>query len=151
MKSLGQGSVRMNSIVLGSFRWTSAAFTVTSAQILSMFATPVSLLRAPDVGYAIVVRNMLVEIITTATQYASGGAVSFVYHGTAVPCHAGSITAATITAGAGTVFNQLGPAVAANGAIVPTATGVDITNATGAFTTGTGTLKVFFDYHVVRV
>lgn len=150
MKTLSVGQVKCGSLFMPSFQRLTKLVTVTSANILAMFATPVLMLAAPPTGYLILVNNILVEIITTATQYASGGVVTFVYHGGAVAVHAGSITAATINAAAATVFNQLGPAVAASGSIVPTATGVDITNATGAFTTGTGTLKVFFDYSIVK-
>lgn len=129
---------------------TPVLVNVSSANILAMNGAPVTLIAAPPAGYSLIVNNILAEIITTATQYASGGVVTFPYHGGAVATHAGSITAATINAGAGTVLNQLGPAVAANGSIVPTATGVDITNATGAFTTGTGTMKVFFSYSIIK-
>lgn len=123
---------------------------ITSANILAMNATPVNVIAAPPAGYALVVNNILVTITRTATAYANGGVVTFVYTGGAVAVHAGSITAATITGGAGTVLNQLGPAVQANASIVPTATGVDITNGTAAFITGTGTAVVRFSYSVVK-
>lgn len=151
MKNVSNGPIKVGALVVGNFRRLTRLVTVTSAQILAMNAAPVSVLSAPAAGFALVVNNILVEIITTATPYANGGVVTFVYHGGSVACHAGSITAATITAGAGTVFNQLGPAVQANGSIVPSATGIDVTNATAPFITGTGTLKVFFEYSVVQL
>ena len=152
MRSLSLGSIKVGSLVMpGGFQRLTRLVTVTSANILAMNASPVTVLAAPPTGYAIVVNNILVEIITTATQYANGGVVTFVYHGGAVVVHAGSITAATINAAAATVLNQLGPIDTATGAIVPTATGVDITNATAPFITGTGTLKVFFDYSIIKL
>ncbi len=63
--------------------------------------------------------------------------------------HTGSVPASVITGGAGVVLNCNGGVSAANGIVVPTATGVDITNATAPFITGTGTLKVTVDYRVV--
>lgn len=150
MKSLSVGSVKTGSLFLGGAQMLTKMVNITSANILAMFATPVNVLAAPPAGYALIVHNVLWIIVRTATAYANGGVVTFVYTGGAVAVHAGSITAATITGGAGTVLNQLGPAVAANGSIVPTATGVDITNATAAFITGTGTAKAFFSYSIVK-
>lgn len=123
---------------------------VTSANILAMFGTPVNLIAAPPAGYAIVVNNLLVTMTRTATAYANGGVVTFVYTGGGVAVHSGSIPAATITGGAGAALTQLGPATGASGAVVPTATGVDITNATAAFITGTGTAVARFSYSVVK-
>lgn len=123
---------------------------VTSANILAMNGTPVNLIAAPPAGYAVIVNNILFTITRTATAYANGGVVTFVYTGGGVAVHAGSIPAATITGGAGTALTQLGPAVGANGTVVPTATGVDITNGTAAFITGTGTGVARFSYSVVK-
>lgn len=124
---------------------------VTSANILAMNATPVNLIVAPPAGYAVIVNNILTVMTRTATAYANGGAVSFVYTGGAVAVHASSMPAATVTTGgAGVALTQMGPAVATNGSVVPTATGVDITNATAAFITGTGTMRVFFNYSVIK-
>jgi len=123
---------------------------LTAAQLIAMNATPVSLIAAPPAGYSVVVDNILFVITTTATQFTGGGAVTFPYHGGSVNAHTGSIPASVVTAGAGTTLTQLGPATGANGTTVPTATGVDITNATAAFAAGTGTAKVVIDYRVVR-
>lgn len=150
MKSLSIGSVKCGSLFLGGVQMLTKTVNITSANILAMFATPVTVLAAPPAGYALIVHNILFIITRTATAYANGGVVTFVYTGGAVAVHAGSVTAATITGGAGTVLNQLGPAVGANGSIVPTATGVDVTNATAAFITGTGTAKVTFVYSIAK-
>lgn len=124
--------------------------SVTSANILAMFATPVTIIAAPPVGYAIVVNNVMWQMTRSATAYVSGGVVSLVYTGGAVSPHSGTVPASVITGGAGVVLNQNGPVSAANGIVVPTNTGIDITNATGAFTTGTGTLRVYVDYSIVK-
>lgn len=123
---------------------------VSSANILAMNGAPVSLVAAPPAGFSLVVDSILFEMITTSTQYAGGGVVSFPYHGGSVNTHTGTIPAAVVTAAAGTTLTLLGPATGANGSTVPTATGIDITNATAAFTTGTGTAKVIMDYRIVK-
>lgn len=121
---------------------------VTSANILAMNGASVNLIAAPPAGYCVIIDNILVEMVRTSTQYASGGVVTFIYTGS-VAAHTGSLPASVVTGAAGTVLTQLGPATGANGTTVPTATGIDITNATAAFTTGTGTMKVFFDYRIL--
>lgn len=125
-------------------------FAVTSANILAMFTTPVNLIAAPPAGYAVIVNGVMFQMTRTATAYANGGVVNLVYTGGAVVPHSGSVPAAVITGGAGVVLNNNGPVSAANGIVVPTATGVDITNATAPFITGTGTMKVYIDYAVVK-
>lgn len=125
-------------------------FNVTSANILAMFTTPVNLIVAPPAGFAIVVNNVLWQMTRTATAYAAGGVVNLVYTGGSVVPHSGTVPASVVTGGAGVVLNNNGPVSAANGIVVPTATGVDITNGTQLFTTGTGTLKVYIDYSVVK-
>lgn len=126
------------------------SFAISSANILAMFGTPVNLIAAPPAGYAIVVNNVLFTMTRTATAYANGGVVSFVYTGGAVAVATGTVPAATITGAAGTALTQLGPATVATGTVVPTATGVDITNATAAFITGTGTAVARISYSVVK-
>ncbi len=125
-------------------------YAVTSANILAMNGAPVTLIAAPPAGYCVIVYSILFEMVTTTTQYAGGGAVSFVYHGGATAVHSGSIPATVINAGAGTSLTLLGSPSASNGTTVPTATGVDITNATAAFTTGTGTAKAFIAYSIIK-
>lgn len=126
-------------------------FSVTSANILAMNATPVNLIAAPPTGYSIIVNNVMFQMTRTSTAYANGGVVNLVYTGGAVVPHSGSVPAAVITTGgAGVALNNNGPVSAANGIVVPTAVGVDITNGTAPFITGTGTLKVYIDYAVVK-
>lgn len=124
---------------------------LTSAQIIAMNATPVSVLPAPGAGLALIIESILFEMTTTSTQFTGGGVVTFPYHGGAVATHAGSVPAATVTTTAGTTNTLLGGAVAANGTVVPANTGVDVTNATAAFAAGTGTAKVQVKYRIVAL
>lgn len=128
-----------------------ATVSLTSANILAMFTTPVSILAAPGAGKALIVDAILFEMTTTSTQYTSGGVVSIVYHGGSVATHSGTIPATVVTTTAGTTNTMLGSPTAANGTTVPANTGIDITNATGVFATGTGTAKVQIWYSVVTL
>lgn len=120
--------------------------TVTAAQVLAMFGTPVPLLLAPTANpiakRIFLPTKIVVQVIPGTTQFASGGAVSFVYHGGAVSPVV-TLAAAQVNSATGTV-NVLGPVSAAF--VPPLTTSIDITNATGAFTTGNGTLQVTFFY-----
>jgi len=112
---------------------------ITAAQVLAMNGAPVQIAAAPGVGYVIMDCVFHVQTIPGSANFASGGVVTFVYHGGSVTPHGSSIPAATIQSGTGS-NNWLPP----NPATLqpPSNTGIDITNATGAFTTGTGSLVV---------
>jgi hypothetical protein len=127
-----------------------AQVTLTAANIIAMNGAPVSILAAPGAGLAIVVDFITVQTKPTATHFTGGGVVTFQYHGTAVLPHdaADSIAAAVITSGTGTL-NQMAPISA--GIQPPANTGIDITNATAAFATGTGTAVVTIGYRVVTL
>jgi predicted RecA/RadA family phage recombinase len=153
--------VRVNDMVVGIVAYGNldaavlqeATVAITSANILGMNASPVSVLAAPGAGKAILVEGILFEMTRTSTAYANGGAVSFQYHTTtaSVP-HAGTIAASLVTTGgAGSAQTWLGPNVGTNGLVIPANEGIDITNATAAFITGTGTAKVFIKYRIVTL
>ena len=123
-----------------------ANFQLTSANILGMNATPVVLLPAPGAGKSIVVDYIMFRMIATATAYASGGVVTIGYVGGAAVCN-------TFAA---SIINTAGPATVDTILVVGTTNitctqnaGIQITNATGAFTTGTGTANVFIWYTTV--
>jgi hypothetical protein len=128
--------------------WHVSKVTVTAAQILAMNGAPVTLLLAPGTtaSPAIIVVDRIVVITQPGSaNFAAGGVVTFVYHGGSVTPHASSIAAATINSGTAS-YNQL-PGISAP-IQIPSNTGIDITNATGAFTTGNGSLLVVFRYFV---
>lgn len=124
---------------------------LTSVNLLAMNGAPVAVVAAPPAGYSIILNNLLVQMTRTATAYAAGGTVNLVYHGGSVVAHAGAVPAAVLTtAGAAVTLMQLGPAVVSTGTVVPTATGLDITNNTQAFTTGTGTMRLYIAYSIIK-
>lgn len=125
-----------------------AVVTLTAAQIIAMYGTPQSVLPAPAAGQVLVIDQILVQTKPGGTNFTGGGAVTFQYHGTGVNPHSGNIPAATITSGTGTE-NVVPPPT---GTIQPpAATGLDITNATGAFATGNGTLVVTVFYSLITL
>lgn len=153
--------VRLNAMSLGtvatgnldSATLAAATVAISSANILAMNGAPVTVLAAPGAGKAILVDNILFEMTRTSTAYANGGAINFQYHTTttSVP-HAGTIAATLVTTGgAGSAQTWLGPNVGTNGLVIPSNEGIDITNASAAFITGTGTAKVFIKYRIVTL
>ena len=124
-----------------------ATVALSSANILAMNATPVQLIAAPAAGKNIIVQKVMLTMVTTATQYASGGVVVFQIGNTAAgagTATTGTIAAAVVNAAAGTSYTTVVP-VAYTGTA---ATGLFISNQTGAFTTGTGTGTVDIWYQV---
>lgn len=123
---------------------------LTSANLLGMNAAAFNLIAAPPAGYFIIIDNLIFVMTRTATAYANGGAITFQYTA-GVSVTTGTIPATVLTtAGAAITQSQLGPVTVANGTVVPVATGIEITNATAPFITGTGTAKVVFDYRIVK-
>jgi hypothetical protein len=120
---------------------------LTAAQIIAMNATPVSLIAAPGAGMAIIVDNITVKMVTTATAFTGGGAVEFRYTNGSGAKVTADVAAAVVTAGAGTSFTNVRGIEASLTAVANAA--IVITNATAAFATGTGTAVVSIDYHVV--
>jgi hypothetical protein len=142
----GSPSVTGSTAVSGAV----AQFTLTAANIKAMYTTPVTVLAAPAAGLAILVKSIHVQTKPTATQFTSGGVVTFQYHGTAVlPHDAADTIAATVINSATGTNNQMAPISA--GIQIPTATGIDITNATGVFATGTGTAVVTIAYDLITL
>lgn len=125
------------------------SYTLTSANILAMNATPVTILAAPGANKVIIVEHIFLKMVTTATQYANGGAVEFRYTNGSGAKVTADIAAAVITATAGTSYTaNAGVATSltavANAAIV-------ITNATAAFDTGTGAGVIRIRFRVIDV
>lgn len=140
---------------ISSLTMQQAQVALTAANINGMYAAPVVIVAAPGAGLAIVVQEIIFEITTTATQFAAGGVVGFQYdstiNGAGTLVHAGTIPAATITATAGTTVTGLWAASGSNGLVIPANKGIYISNQTQAFTTGTGTAKVWISYGILTL
>ena len=147
----GSGLTNVGSSALNPLVQQVKQVTLTAAQLMAMKATPVSIIPAPGAGKLIIIDAIAFQFKNGATQFTGGGAVSFVYHGTAITPHTGTIAAAVVNAAAADV-QYLGPNTSA--AIdLQTAinTGLDITNATAAFAVGNGTAIVTVWYSVVTL
>lgn len=125
---------------------------ITSAQILAMFTTPVAVVPAPAAGTAIIVQQIAFEMIATATAYTSGGTVNFVYHGGSVAAATGTVATAIVTAtGPTSVVITLAPNLVSTGNAVTNAVGIDITNGTQTFASGTGTAVAHVWYTTITL
>lgn len=128
-----------------------AQVTLTAAQIIAMFTTPVAILPAPAAGQAYVVHQITVELNLTATAFTGGGVVHFYYHGLTVELMAQTIAAATIQGGAAQTIWTLQPVATAGGSVITKELGIDITNATAVFAAGTGTAVVTIRYSTITL
>lgn len=137
-----------------------AKVTLTAAQLMAMHASPVSVLLAPLAGTdappanpnaLFVVDSVTIQYKYGGTAFTGGGAINLVYHGTSVVPHSGTVPATILTTAASD-FQSLGPYSA--GALDlenEVNLGIDITNATAAFTGGNGSLIVTIWYSILRL
>lgn len=140
-----RGTWKTKRLALGSVTYCSDTVVLSSAQILALFATPVTVIAAPLAGIIAVVDRILFQMLPTATQYASGGVITLQYSGGAAVL-TGSIAAAVVNSASVSYTTLVGAGVTGLAA-----TAITVSNATGAFTTGTGTAKLQIDYHLVTL
>lgn len=138
--------------------WTSAAasgggsihldtISLSSSDILGLFVTPKELVANPGVGMAIVVLNVYTSFTYGGTQYANGGTINFRYGTNTADSESGLTTQIKAAASATNLFafsNFIGTQAVGN-------VNFNMNNATGAFTTGNGTLKVFVEYFIATL
>ena len=123
--------------------------TLTAAQIMAMFGAAVSILPAPAAGQVLVVDQFIVQMKPGGTQFTGGGAVSFQYHGTGVVPHSSATSPPRPSPARprARTWCRRPP-----GRIQPpSATGIDIINATAAFATGNGTMVVTVFYSIITL
>jgi hypothetical protein len=115
--------------------------TLTVANVTGMYGTPVSVIPAVT-GKTIVITDAFMTYTEAGGAYASGGTVQLQYHGGSA-C-TGTVAATAITAASGSTYSVLKPV----SVIGLSATGIDITNNTGAFTqsaaTGVPVLDLYY-------
>lgn len=118
---------------------------LTSANLLGMYAAPVTVIAAPGAGKAIVVKSCTAIFDSTATTYANGGVIYLSYNNTTPITN--NVAATFLTAG--DKVYQLRPLNAAGGINTLVNTAVTITNDTAAFITGTGVARLLIEYETV--
>lgn len=114
-----------------------AKIALSSAEILALNATPKTLIPAPGAGKILIIESIALQMTTTATQYANGGALEFrLTNGSGAKVSA-DIAAAVVTAAAGVSYTSVsGVATSLTGVVNSP---LVVTNASAAFITGTGT------------
>lgn len=128
------------------------AVSLTAAQLLAMYAAPIAVVAVVP-GKAIIVDAVEFDITRTSTAFANGGVVNVQYASTAngagTKIHA-DIGTSVVTGAAGRTITARIPLVQSDIATASiTGIGLFISNATGAFITGTGVATVVVHYHLV--
>ena len=119
-----------------------ATVAMTAAQFNGMYAAPFLLLAAPGAGLMNVIDKLDINLVYGSAQFAAGGAVGAQYgntvHGAGPAASATEAATDYTSATASTMFHISGGL--STGAVTSTAinTAIYLSNATAAFTTGTG-------------
>jgi hypothetical protein len=133
-----------NTIATGS---TVSTGSLTSAQVLALSTTPITLVAAQGSGTLIVVDSIAVEQVYSGTAYTFTGTLSFRYTNGAGPSLANTCASSILTSAATEICIVT--------ALTTLVAGTSITNdaivisASAAPTVGTGTLSYAVKYHVV--
>lgn len=118
---------------------------LTSANLLAMNATPITVVAAPSADYVVdFVSAVLIN--DDATDYTAGGAITINY-GSAGAAVSTTLAATFLTGNGDKVWN-LQKLNAAGGYTMPVGVGLTITNASQAFATGTGVCRLQITYTV---
>lgn len=124
---------------------TTVSVTLNPTQMAAAYATPVQLVAAPGAGKVIIVQEASVYTASTGnTAYATGTAPIIQYgttvHGGGTNAVGSGLVAGDITAASSQVRCLVGSVAALTGV---SNTGIYFSNATGAYTAGTGTNVTF--------
>jgi hypothetical protein len=124
-----------------------ATLTLTSAQILALFTTPVVIVPAPATGFYINPMETVLRTLPGGSAYAAGGVVQLAL-GAAATVVIGTIAAAAVITNAADQIAASSIALWTGSEANCDAQPLVINNASGAFTTGNGTLSVTVYYTV---
>jgi hypothetical protein len=121
--------------------------SLTSANLLAMNGTPVTVIAAKGEGTAIRIKSCTAIFDSTGTTYANGGVIYLSYSGAATTPITNNLAASFLTAG--DKVYSLNALTAASGYSLWSNSAVVITNDTAAFITGTGVARLLIDYDVI--
>lgn len=127
--------------------------SLSAADIIVMYTTPVALVPAQGAGRSIVVAKLQFTITRTSTAFTGGGAAIVQYASTAngggTQALDSTLASTVITGSAGTTISFRNGAVVSDSASTVTQNvGLYISNATAVFAAGTGTAVVDIWYYV---
>jgi len=120
---------------------------LSSAQILALNSTPVQIVPAPGLAKVVIAESIALQMTTTATQYANGGALEFRYTNASGAKVSADIAAAVVTAAAGTSYTSVAGVTTSLTNVVNS--GIFVNCATAPFITGTGTGIISCKFRVV--
>lgn len=126
-------------------------FSITAAQLIAMFTTPVALFPAPGAGKYIDIISVNVEYKYGTAQYTGGGALQLSY-GAGVTTPATATIAGTFLTGP--VANQVIKVAGALASALASAVNnvaVNLTNATAVFAAGDGTVDLIVNYRILPI
>jgi hypothetical protein len=133
----------------------SATLALTAAQVNTMYTTPVELLPAPGATAFYVVTQAILVNENGGTAWTSGGAITIGYSNAnpgSPNALTGTVAATFLTSPTVTqAITLAGAQIASSATSALVNLGIFISNATGVFATGTGTLKVKLIYSVVNL
>lgn len=128
------------------------ATTISNAQLLALYDTPVQLVPAQGAGSLILVDKMVLDYHFLTAATAAGGAIQAQYantvHGAGVAATA-SIAAATLNGFAASAQMSVGSVAVAQLNTAVENIGIFLSNATADFTTGGGSAIVYTYYRVL--
>jgi hypothetical protein len=116
-----------------------------------MYTTPVQIIAAPTAGKLIRIKEVTVDYSFLTAQYTGGGVTNLQYDSTANGAGtAASATIAAATINAWAANNTLGLAgdLADSASTTTVGKGIYISNKTGVFATGSGTINLVVAYNV---
>lgn len=128
--------------------------TLSNAQLLGMYATPVLLVPAQGANNMIIVDKVIVDYHYLTAATAAGGAIAAQYGSAANgagPAASASIAAATLNGFSGSAIMAVGQVAVSQLDAAVENVGVYISNATAAFTTGAGSATVYTYYRSVTL
>lgn len=138
----------------GDYSVQHVTVSLTAAQIIAMYTTPVALVAAQGAGKSIVVTKLVFTITRTSTAFTGGAAAIVQYDSTAngagTQALDSTLASTVITGSAGTTVSCRNGAVISDAASTVTQNkGLYISNGTAVFAAGTGTASVDIWYIVV--
>ncbi len=131
-----------------------ARVTLTSAQLLALASTPVTLIPAPVDTTNIILVKSVTAVLNYGTATYTGGSVSIQYAGSANDVVVASATNTAIGAlvdgtGSGMLYAS-GVLAGTNNLVADAGQAVRIKNTSTAFTVGDGTLTLILDYQLIH-